>query len=139
MRKVDGQNVWIGTAAEARDGRLLFDAEIAAVVDLAQSEPAAVVSRDLAYLRFPLIDGAGNPHWLLLAAIRAVAELMSAGVPTLVSCGAGMSRSPCIVAATLAMVEQGTIEGSLRRICSGAKVDVSPALWSDVERVVRAS
>jgi hypothetical protein len=52
MRKVDGLNMWIGTAADARDARLLFDAEIAAVVDLAKSEPAAVVWRELAYLRF---------------------------------------------------------------------------------------
>jgi protein-tyrosine phosphatase len=136
MRKVDVLNVWIGTAADARDARSLFDVEIAAVVDLAHNEPVEVVSRDLAYLRFPLIDGGGNPDWLLFAAIRAVADLMRAGVPTLVACGAGMSRSPCIVAAALATVEQSSIESSLRRVCSGAKVDVSPALWSDVERVV---
>jgi protein-tyrosine phosphatase len=137
MRKIDDQPLWIGTAADARDARLLSDAEIAAVVDLALSESAVLAPRELAYLRFPLVDGAGNPRWLVLAAIRAVAEFVRAGVPTLVACGAGMSRSPCIVAAALAMVEQGPAEIMLRRICQNAKADVSPAFWSDVAQAMR--
>jgi protein-tyrosine phosphatase len=50
-------------------------------------------------------------------------------VPTLVYCGAGMSRSPAVVAAALSIVQGGCPEEKLREIVAGQSHDVSPQLW----------
>ncbi|MBY0460374.1 MAG: hypothetical protein K2V38_23920, partial [Gemmataceae bacterium] len=84
MRRIPGYPLWVGSTAAARDLRAILAADIAAVVDLALSEPPPPLTRELVYCRFPLVDGAGNPPWLLRAAIETAARLVRAGVPTLV-------------------------------------------------------
>lgn len=69
-----------------------------------------VLTRDIVYCRFPIVDGAGTRVQLLVTAIETVTRLIRLQVPTLVGCGAGMSRSPAIVAAAL-----GIVRGDTRR------------------------
>src|SRR5579864_520702 len=104
MRQIAGFSLWLGHVGDVRDLRAVLASGVLAVVDLALNEPPATVTRELVYCRFPLIDGAGNPPWLLRAAVDCVAHLLHSGTPTLVYCGAGMSRSPCIAAAAIASV-----------------------------------
>ena len=59
-------------------------------------------------------------------------------IPTLVCCGAGMSRSPAIVAAALALVERAPFEDCLRRVARHHPSDVSPGLWSEVVKLPSA-
>ena len=112
---------------------------IAAVVDLAMNEPLAVLPRELVYLRFPIVDGAGNAPWLLRAAADAVASLMRAGVVTLIYCGAGMSRTPAIAAAGLAKAFQMPLDDALISVCDGAPADISSALWAEVRSTVNGA
>ena len=56
-------------------------------------------------------------------------------VPTLVYCGAGMSRSPAVVAAALSIVQGGSPEDRLREVVAGHPHDVSPQLWEAVCKV----
>jgi protein-tyrosine phosphatase len=114
----------------------VLDLGIAALVDLTREEPPAAVPRDLVYCRFPLIDGAENPRWLLRSAIETTARLLLAHVPTLICCGAGMSRSPAIAAAAMAIAEGRPIEECLTEISRYEPHDVSPALWDDVAAVL---
>lgn len=107
-------------------------AGVAAVVDLALNELPAQVPRELSYQRFPLVDGAGNPPWLLRAAVDAVAGLVRSGTPTLVFCAAGMCRSPAIAAAALARANGGTPADALALVTQSGPCDVSPALWNDL-------
>ena len=132
MRKVADLPLWIGTARDARDIRAVLDLGIGAVVDLAMDEPPVHPTRELVYLRFPLVDGEGNPAWLLRLAVDAVAELLTAGAPTLVACSAGASRSPVIAAMAIAKWQGIRPEDALTRIGHG---DVSPALWREVTRI----
>jgi len=74
MRRVPGSSLWLGHVGDARDLGVLIESGIEAVVDLAHEEPPLSVSRELAYCRFPLVDGPGNPPWLLRAAIETVAQ-----------------------------------------------------------------
>ena len=136
MRRVGEYPLWIGTARDARDLRAVLDAGIEAIVDLAMDEPPVQPTRELVYLRFPLIDGEGNPERLIGLAIDGVALLVWEGVPTLVACGAGMSRTPAIVAAALGVIESEPPAVVLKRIASGGPVDVSPGLWRDVAAVI---
>ncbi len=53
-------------------------------------------------------------------------------IPTLVYCGAGMSRSPAIVAAALSIVQGGSPDERLKGIVAGHPHDVSPHLWEVV-------
>jgi hypothetical protein len=130
MRRIEGYPLWVGTARDARDIRAMLDAGIEAVVDLAMEEPPAVLTRELVYLRFPLIDGPDNPPWLLRTAVSTVVELIQAGVPVLVACGAGMSRSPALAATVIAVVETRPLAAVLATVPK--PVDVSPGLLREL-------
>jgi hypothetical protein len=126
MRRIGDYPLWIGNARDARDIKGVLNRGIEAIIDLAMEEPTIATTRELVYLRFPLMDGEGNPPWLLRIAVDALVELVAAKVPTLVACGAGMSRSPALVAAALAPHENRSMADVLRMIPS--PVDVSPGL-----------
>lgn len=138
MRQIPGYLLRIGHAGEARRSQEVLAAGVLAVVDLALEEPPASLSRELIYCRFPLDDGAGNPPWLLRATVETVAALLRANVPMLVACGAGMNRSLCIAGAAIALARGCPAdEGLAIAIGTGpARVDISPALWAEVRKVV---
>jgi protein-tyrosine phosphatase len=132
MRRVEGYKLWLGHAGDIVDPQTIVETGILAVVDLALEEPPAVLPRDLAYCRFPLIDGPGNSPRLIRAAVETVACFLRSSTPTLVYCGAGMSRSPCIAAAAIALVRTPAFDDALKLVSSSGPVDVSPGLWADV-------
>lgn len=134
MRKVPGYPLWLGHAGDGRDARSIFAAGIVAVVDLAAEEPPAGLPRGLIYCRFPLMDGAGNPAWLLAAAVDCVAGFIAAGVPTLVACSAGMSRTPAVAAAALARCRGVPLADGLTLVAAAGPADVSPGLIADLAR-----
>ena len=102
------------------------------MVQVAAEEPPLKPPRALISLRFPLVDGSGNPPGTLMLAVGAVAGLIRLRVPTLVCCSMGLSRSPAIVAAALAIVRREPPDDVLRWISERKPVDVSPAFWREV-------
>jgi hypothetical protein len=130
MRRIEGYPLWIGNARDARDIKAVLDAGIEAIIDLAMEEPPIHLTRELVYLRFPLIDGPGNPPWLVRLAVNALAELVRAGVPVLVACGAGMSRTPAVAAAAIAVLESRPLAAVLATMPK--PVDVSPGLLREL-------
>jgi hypothetical protein len=114
-------------------------------VDLALMCEPVTPTRELVYLRFPLVDGEGNPPWLICTAVHSVEGLVRIGVPTLVACDGGMSRSVVIATAALALATSWfrttsspgiSTEEVLRRVTAGGPADVHPALWADLKRYV---
>ena len=99
-----------------------------AVVELADSEQLAVLPRELIRLRFPLSDGGDNPPWLLRLAAESVGALIRVGVPVLVCCSAGMSRSVCIAAGAVALAEGLPLDEALNAVVGLGPADVSPGL-----------
>lgn len=136
MRRIPGYALWLGHAGDVRDVPGLHRAGIVAVIDLAIHESPAPMTRELVYGRFPLIDGPGNPPWLLRAAVDMVAGLVRDDVPTLIGCGAGLSRSPCVAGAAIARVRGCPADEGLAIALASAPADVSPALWAEVRKVV---
>ena len=136
MRQIQPHSLWIGHAGDVRRPADVHAAGILALVDLALTERPLSLARETVYFRLPLVDGAGNPPWLLRAAVDTVASLVRSGVPTLVFCGAGMSRSPRKAAAALAAVTGETLDASLAAVVRDGPRDVSPALWADVVRAL---
>src|SRR5262245_25396821 len=134
MRQVAPHLLWLGTALDARDVRRLYELEIAAVVDLALEEKPAVLGREMMYCRFPLIDGAGNSAVTLQAAVDMTKRLIVQRVPTLVSCGAGMSRSPAVFALALAELRGVSPDECLEALTTGQPHDVSPLFWDELLR-----
>jgi hypothetical protein len=132
MREIIPTRLWIGNALDARDIRGVLGCGIVAIVDLAIEEPPIQFPRDIVYCRFPLIDGAGNQPAILRAAVQTVAGFMVSGMPTLVACGAGMCRSPAVVAAAMATTERITLADALARLTAGQPHDVSPGLLQDI-------
>jgi protein-tyrosine phosphatase len=136
MRRVEGYPLWLGHLGDVLDPHGIYAAGILAVVDLARNEAPASLARDVVYCRFPLVDGAGNPAWLLRAAVETVACFLRSGTPTLVFCGAGMSRSPCIAAAAVASVSGCPADEALALVSQTGPADVSPALWLEVRAIL---
>jgi protein-tyrosine phosphatase len=134
VREVISKALWIGNRREARDISAVLGLGIAAVVDLAMEEPPILFPRDVIYCRFPLVDGTGNPAAVINGAVETTINLIRGQVPTLVACGAGMSRSPAIVAAALARFEGVTSQQALARVAASGPHDVSGAFWAEVQQ-----
>ena len=132
MNRIQPHLLWIGHAGDGRDLVRLCDMGIKALVQLAAEEPPVTVPRDLIYCRIPLLDGLGTPRARLDLAINTVAALVASRTPTLVTCAAGMSRSPAVVAAALARLERSPAEACLDRLARGHRCDVSPGLWHEI-------
>ncbi len=132
MRQIQPHSLWLGHVGDARDLRRVLSLGITALVDLALNEPPVTVTRELVYCRFPLLDGLGNPQWLLRLAVETTSTFLRAGTPTLVFCSGGMSRSPTVVAAALALVSGRTPDQCLAEVTQAAPADVSLALWQEV-------
>jgi len=136
MRRVEGYSLWLGHVGDVLDPRGILATGVLAVVDLALNESPPSLPRELACCRFPLLDGPGNPPWLLRAAVETVACLLRSGTPTLVFCSAGMSRSPCIAAAAVALVRGCPADLGLTLVLRSGPSDVSPGLWSEVRAIL---
>jgi protein-tyrosine phosphatase len=128
--------LWLGHAQDARNQAGLLDAGILAVVTVSLSEPPPALPREIVYCRFPLVDGADNPEWLLRAAVETVAGLLRSGIPTLVHCSAGISRSPAVGAAALALASGCSFAEALLGVTQSGPADVSPGLWAAIQRAV---
>jgi protein-tyrosine phosphatase len=132
MRRIEHYSLWLGHRGDAGDPQVIVATGIFAVVYLALNESPASLPRDRTYCRFPLVDGTGNPAWLLQAAVETVACFLRSSTPTLVYCSAGLSRSPCIAGAAIAVVRGCPLEEGLKFVLQSGPADVSPGLWSDV-------
>jgi hypothetical protein len=132
MRHVEGYSLWLGHVGDVDDPRRIITAGILAVVDVALNESPASLPRDRTYCRFPLIDGTGNPSWLLRAAIETVVCLLRSATPTLVYCSAGLSRSPCVAGAAIALVRGCSLDEGLKLVLQSGPADVLPGLWSEI-------
>jgi protein-tyrosine phosphatase len=139
MNQISHYRLWAGHAADGRDVQEIFARDIRAIVQLAIEELPLRLPHEISYLRIPLVDGDGNDPSLLRLAIGAVAALIEARIPTLVCCGGGMSRSPAIIAAAIARVENADLHDSLKAVTQSHPSDVSPALWDEVSRVAGPS
>ncbi len=138
MRKIIPDRLWLGNAADARDLEGVLEAGIVAMVDLAMEELTPVLPRSTVYCRFPVVDGEPGNRQVLSMAIETVVSLLEKRIPTLVFCRAGMSRSPSVVAAALAIVNGGSPEQRLAEVVAGKPHDVSPLFWAAVCEVYEA-
>jgi protein-tyrosine phosphatase len=136
MRQILPHSLWIGHAKDAEDFKQLFDLGINALVQLAVEEPAVQLPRELIYCRFPLVDGPGNEARLLSLAITTLANLIEKKESVLVCCGAGLSRSPAIAAAALAMVFQEPPDDCLKQVAEHHPADVAPGFWQEIKELV---
>ena len=136
MRQIAGRALWLGHAGDLRDPQAVLAAGIAAVVELADSEPLALLPRDLVRCRFPLSDGGDNPKWMLQLAVESVAALLRAGVPVLVCCAGGMSRSVCIGAGGVALAEGRPLDEALHAVAGRGPADVSPRLLGQLQEAL---
>ncbi|MHB8899994.1 MAG: dual specificity protein phosphatase family protein [Thermoguttaceae bacterium] len=139
MRRVVSDRLWIGNALDARNITGVLELGIAAIIDLAIEEPPIQFPRDVIYCRFPLLDGSGNEPAILRAAIEATATFIASRIPTLVACGAGMSRSPAVVAAAIAIAEGTVLSDVLSKLTAGYPHDVSPGLLAEISNLLRFS
>lgn len=139
MHQVHPQLLWIGHAGDSRGYDRILEIGIKVVVQLALEEPPLAPPRELVYLRFPLIDGGGDQSLALELAIETAAGLITRRVPTLICCGAGMSRAPAVAAAALARASHEPLEECLARVTEGRPGDVSPGFWAAIVEVLSSS
>ena len=135
MHEIHPDTLWLGHAFDIREPRPLFDAGIAAVVDVAFEEPPALLPRQLIYCRYPINDGGGNDPVVLLQAVQTLVDLLTSNIRTIVACSAGMSRSPTIAAFALASYRSIEPSEALGRVAKLKALEIKPALWQEVESV----
>ena len=136
MRRFQELTLWTGSTSDARDLKRLLETGVVAVVDVAMEELPAQLPRDRIYCRFPLIDGSGNDEAVLRQAVLTTFNLLAAGIPTLVACSAGLSRSPTIAAFALAShLKMTSIEALTILSKTATALDVSGAFWNEVSRI----
>ncbi|HUG17833.1 MAG TPA: dual specificity protein phosphatase [Planctomycetaceae bacterium] len=128
------QQLWQGNAVEAGDVRAILNLGVQAVVDLAAEEEPIRYPRDILVLRYPIIDGAGNPRWLLESIVSSLHNLLRNEIPTFVYCSAGLSRSPALCSAALARFRDVSMEDALAIVLGERSLDISTALWSELVR-----
>ena len=132
MTQIHPFALWLGHAGDGRNIKLLLDAGIEAVIQLAAEEPILQLPRELVYCHIPLLDGSGNDPKLLALAVHAAARCCTMQIPTLVCCSAGLSRSPVVAAAALAVAHNETPEKWLKQIAQYHICDVAPAFWNEI-------
>ncbi len=132
MRQIHPHFLWIGHANDGRDHRRQLALGIRAILQIAAEEQALQPPREMLYCRVPLLDSPGNDAKLLDLAITTLAGFLERRLPTLVCCGAGMSRGPAIAAAALAQVYRETADDCLKRVAEHHPADVAPGLWGEV-------
>lgn len=137
MNQIKPYPLWLGHAGDGRDFRPALDVGIQALVELSREELPTEPPRELIYCRFPLVDGPGNEESLLDLAINTLATLVRMRIPTLVCCDMGLSRSPAVAAAALALAHHETPEVCLQRVTHEHRSDVSPGLWSEITHLLR--
>jgi protein-tyrosine phosphatase len=135
MRQILPHSLWLGHAGDGTNFRRIFELGIRAIVQLAVEEPPVRPPRELIFYRFPLLDGPGNDPGLLTLAFSSLATLVERRVPTLVCCGAGLSRSPAVAAAALSLVLHAAPEECLRRVTEHHPADVAPGFWQEVSKL----
>jgi protein-tyrosine phosphatase len=135
VRTIIPNALWLGNALDADNLTGMLDAGVRAIVCLAAEELPPRITRDLIYCRYPVLDGAGNSPETLRAAIDSVVSLTKSGIPVFVHCGAGMSRSPAIVAASLATIRRTSPDDELLALLRNHPHDVSPLLWQESNAV----
>ncbi len=136
MNQILPYPLWLGHAGDGRDYRRIFAEGIQAIIYLAFEELSATPPRELICCRFPLLDGLGNDEQLLFLAANTAATFIQKQVPTLITCGAGMSRSVVMAAAGLTIAYGEMPEEWLRRVVEHHRGDVSPGLWSEVKAML---
>jgi protein-tyrosine phosphatase len=137
MRQIRSDLLWIGNVGDVRDLARALAAGLTAIVDVACDDPSISVPRSLVFCRFPLVDGLGNPEWLLRAAISTTAHLLRLQQPTLVACSAGMSRSVAVATAALSLTENRSPESCMEEMRIVAQpTAVSPSLWREIKAVL---
>ena len=134
MRHIPDYSLWLGHAGDARDRHELLRLGVGAVVDLAVEEPPAVAGHEMVYCRFPVLDGAENPPWLVRAAIEMTATLLRQKVPTLVACSSGVSRAPAVAAAALVQLGRPSLQDALLYLAQFGRCDVTAGLLQDIIR-----
>jgi protein-tyrosine phosphatase len=137
VRQISPHSLWIGHVVDVADLPAIHAAGIEALIDLGMNEPVSRITRELVYCRIPLIDGAGNRPEMLRLALQVTASLILAHVPTLVFCSAGMSRSPAIAAAALALATRAQPNECLTEVFADGPRDLSPGLWEDLMAIFR--
>jgi hypothetical protein len=135
MREILPDRLWLGNAADAHNVESIMQAGITAVIDLAIEQVMPAFPRSLIYCRFPIMDGQQGAQAILQTAIEALVSLLRHGIPTLICCSAGMSRSPAVAAGAISVCYGGTPDDRLREIVLGHPHDVSPSLWQDVRSI----
>lgn len=131
------KTVWLGNAIELRNPKLLYENSIRCVVDLAYEEKAAQLPRDILYLRFPLLDGQGNPPSHMRLALGATIQLFEEHEPFVVGCSAGMSRSPSLLSFVLAHCTGVCAEEVLEKIAAKRQLEIKPSLWNDFRAAIK--
>lgn len=135
MHKITDK-IWLGAEWDANNPDVLEPCGIKSTVNVAiELGVTSHVERSVSH---GLVDGPGNLAGVFWDAVQDLMRFEEECPPVLLHCIAGISRSPCVLACTLALRNGTTIENELNHIASiRGCVDPAPALIQLAESVLR--
>lgn len=96
--------IYLGDSYDARTRDILDESKITAILNVAGDLLQDSLGRT--YVHAPLIDGPGNENHHMASAISELARLYKEGHTILIHCHMGVSRSPTVLAAFIAINDQ---------------------------------
>lgn len=123
------EGLFVGTLADAGDATELRKRDIAEIVSLTHEAPPDGFPAAATVRRVPMTDGPQNEQSAFETAAEAVRSRLDAGVPVLVHCRSGASRSPAVAATALALERRVDLENAFQQVAERRDaVDPHPAL-----------
>lgn len=134
-------NVFVSAKKPATNLSVLKTHEIETIINLGARCPCDPyndidIQRDLDYIHIPIVDGKNELH-KVERAVRIVENELTSDRRILVHCSAGVSRSPSILAASMADSPEEYEEHLSRFQSAGVSVSVSAWLKKQCKEVLR--
>lgn len=136
MIRVPESRLLLGTSEDLKDIRTVLGEGISAIIDLGIEEPVPLLPRATNYCRLTLSDDGENDPATVAAAIRMAATFLAGDHDVLICCHAGLSRSPSVAAAALAITRGQSASHALCMLGGLKRTDVSAAFWNQVVTVL---
>jgi atypical dual specificity phosphatase len=124
------ERLYVGNLKDAEQVADANPMGIAAVISLCAEAPGAH-GKQLSYTSIPIDDSGPVSARKFEAVMSAIATAVRRG-KVLVHCGAGMSRSPILLAAWLHRCGYADFDTALREISEAREIDPSPILLQSV-------
>jgi len=128
--------LYIGDFQDASRPEKLQERGVNSVLKLTYQDPKEGYPDSVEVHEFIMVDGPRNEYEVFVEAVERLLELFESGNTVFAHCNAGMSRSPTVSAAAIALHESMEFESALDKIRESRNIQPHPALLKQANDAV---